>query len=532
MGARQRKKRIADLTLGLHAAPRVRIDMQQHVLGRREQRAVGLAPEPMEQVQPLFVGGDHLRLDRERVAATAFVEMTEMRLDRVEAPMARQIGGIDPDPRQHRVGRLAEALQVAVFGHVAVVVDPLGRHLAPPGREQRGTRVGRLPLGQGPRMRRDDRARAVVLLTQRREHRHETIVALAFELADRDTARLVVGLRRDAIDQVGGEFRRLEMRPGKLQGRPELRQEVAHAGLAAREPIDQERAHEAPAQARSVADRVVDLLGRGDAVVDEPERLAPQRFEQAIGDEAVDLLADAQHPHADAPVERGGPILRCGGGLLAAADLDQRQQVDRVERMADDEPRRIAHAGREPRRQQARRRGRDHDAGPRGAIDVAEHPDLQRLDLGEALDDEVGLADGIGDGGGDAEAPFGNRDPRHQLRLGAARVADHRLELAGEIRVGIVDGAVVAVQQEAGGPARPDDAAADEADRVAGHAGLPRLSSSRTAAGPMTAEPIAVRIVEARSTSAPLVASSPRSSQRLSSRPTRTLPPASAAIAT
>ena len=45
-------------------------------------------------------------------------------------------------------------------------------------------------------------------------------------------------------------------------------------------------------------------LDRRDVVVHEPQRLAPQRLEQAVGDEAVDLVAQAQRAHAD---RRGRP---------------------------------------------------------------------------------------------------------------------------------------------------------------------------------------------------------------------------------
>ena len=55
------------------------------------------------------------------------------------------------------------------------------------------------------------------------------------------------------------------------------------------------------------ADRIVDLLGRRDAVLDQPERFAPKRFEQSVGDEAVDLFSDMQRPHADRAIELASP---------------------------------------------------------------------------------------------------------------------------------------------------------------------------------------------------------------------------------
>ena len=81
----------------------------------------------------------------------------------------------------------------------------------------------------------------------------------------------------------------VSLRPRPGQRRAELRHEVPHARLAAGDPVGEERAHAAPAQPGAEADGVVDLLDRGDVVVDEPQRLAPQRLEQPVGDEPVDL---------------------------------------------------------------------------------------------------------------------------------------------------------------------------------------------------------------------------------------------------
>ena len=81
--------------------------------------------------------------------------------------------------------------------------------------------------------------------------------------------------------------------------------------LAACDPVRQERAHLRPAQAGAEADRIVHLLDRRDVVVHEPQRLAPERLEQAVGDEAVDLLADEERLHSERRVE----VERAGDGV-------------------------------------------------------------------------------------------------------------------------------------------------------------------------------------------------------------------------
>ena len=116
-------------------------------------------------------------------------------------------------------------------------------------------------------------------------------------------------------------------------------------------------------------------LDRRDAVVDQPQRLAPQRLQQPVGDEAVDLLSTARSGCMPTDAVDVGGALRSSPADVAAPphDLDQRQQVDRVERMADDEPLGVRHAGLQLGRQQARgRRARYTTSGRRAALAAAQ----------------------------------------------------------------------------------------------------------------------------------------------------------------
>ena len=143
---------------------------------------------------------------------------------------------------------------------------------------------------------------------------------------------------------------------------------MAHPRVAARDPVGQERAHVGPAQPCSVADRIVDLRDGGNVVVDQPERLAPERLEEPVGHEPVDLRPDVQWMHADRPVDGCGALERRRVGLPAAADLDQREQVDRVERVPDDKPLRPGQPGLQVGRPEPGRRRADdrRRPGPRG----------------------------------------------------------------------------------------------------------------------------------------------------------------------
>ncbi len=146
-----------------------------------------------------------------------------------------------------------------------VIIDPLRidlgalqhQHLAFVDRVLRGAGGGETPAEFA-----DHGTGRVIRRAQRREHRDQAIVAQSLQLADRLAGGLVVGLARDGLDQLIGELRSDQLGPGQLQRRAELVQEMPHARLAAGHAIDQERAHERPAQTRAVADRIVDL-GRG-----------------------------------------------------------------------------------------------------------------------------------------------------------------------------------------------------------------------------------------------------------------------------
>ena len=137
---------------------------------------------------------------------------------------------------------------------MTVVVDPLGQDARLPAELVRLFRRG-APLEQRALVVGERLAGADAVAAQGMQHRDEGVVALALELA--------------------------------------------HAAVAGA-PVEQERSHARPEKPRAEADRVVDLLDGRDAVVHEPERLAPQRLEQAVGDEAVDLLSHDEWVHADA----------------------------------------------------------------------------------------------------------------------------------------------------------------------------------------------------------------------------------------
>ena len=191
------------------------------------------------------------------------------------------------------------------------------------------------------------------------------------------------------------------------------------------------------------------------------KRLAPRRLEQAVADEGLDLLPDDHRLHADRRIDLAGLLDEFLGRLLAADDLDQRQQIDRVERVPDHQALGPLHRRLHVGRLDARRRGADQRVLRRMRIDLGQHAVLEVEPLRHAFLDEVGAVDRLGDGLGVADRALPRQPLGQHLLVGAPRALHHFADLARGFRIGIEDRHVDAVQHEARDPPRADDAAAD-----------------------------------------------------------------------
>ena len=121
---------------------------------------------------------------------------------------------------------------------------------------------------------------AEAAIAQTVHHLDQAVIAQRLQLADRQTRclqiHLGIALRADPVEQLVGEVGDVhQLGPRPFQRRPELGHEMAHSSLAAGDAVDQERPHEAPPQPGAEAHRVVDLGGRGHAIVHQPEGLTP-----------------------------------------------------------------------------------------------------------------------------------------------------------------------------------------------------------------------------------------------------------------
>ena len=309
------------------------------------------------------------------------------------------------------------------------------------------------------------------------------------------------------------------------------------------QPIGLEHAHLRPAQAEGITDGVVDFPDRRNAVMDQPEGLAPKRFLQPVGDEGVDLLAHHQRLHAKTRIDRTGAFDRFRRRPAPGGDLHQRQQINGVERMPDQHPFRVLHMLLQDARQQSGGRGRDDGSGRGGRVDFRKNPALEVEPLGHAFLNKAGAFHGLSERSRDAERAGGGARIAEQPVEGALGIVHRCLHRGAGIRSRVVERHVDPAQHEAGRPAAADQAAADAgcALDAAGHGALataPRfpqrflsISRSRTASGPSTRTPMFSAMAAVRRTRSALVARTPLSSQILSSSPTLMLPPASTAIA-
>src|SRR5205085_2153456 len=111
--------------------------------------------------------------------------MREMRLHGEEAAAAREVAGIDADGAEQLIGRVGEELEITALVDVAVVVDPICRHL-PRSRRARA---------EQPTLPRSERRTGAGLLDAKGlEEANEHPVALLLELAHRPRACLLVRL--------------------------------------------------------------------------------------------------------------------------------------------------------------------------------------------------------------------------------------------------------------------------------------------------------------------------------------------------
>ena len=165
------------------------------------------------------------------------------------------------------------------------------------------------------------------------------MVALGLQIVDGPRAGLIGDTVDQGARQVRGDFGidLVHGPPPGVDARHQMVEEMGHPALAAGQRENHMRAEQGQAQARPLGDGGVDIGDRGEPVFKRQQRLAPQRRLQAVGQMAGHFLVDADRVLADVVVKPQRPVDQRRVGVAAADNLDQGNQMRRVERMADDE---------------------------------------------------------------------------------------------------------------------------------------------------------------------------------------------------
>ena len=133
----------------------------------------------------------------------------------------------------------------------------------------------------------------------------------------------------------------------------------------------------------------------------------PHRLEKTIADEGVDLDPDVDRLHRHPVVGRHRCVDRALRGEVATDDLDDRHEVHRVVRMADNQPLRVGDRGLEIRGLDARGRRRNDGVGRTGRCDLLEDRHLDGRVFRNAFLDVDRFLDRLGDRADDTDTALG-----------------------------------------------------------------------------------------------------------------------------
>ncbi len=115
-----------------------------------------------------------------------------------------------------------------------------------------------------------------------------------------------------------------------MQAGPELLQEMLHPGLAPRRAVGLEQTLLCPAQSEAMGHDVVDLAGGGNAILDQPQGLAPDSLQQSVPDMGGYLGTQGNGLHTDASQDGFGTFNGGLGHHPGGHTLDNGQQVHRI----------------------------------------------------------------------------------------------------------------------------------------------------------------------------------------------------------
>lgn len=310
------------------------------------------------------------------------------------------------------------------------------------------------------------------------EEADEEVVAFGFKFVDGAAFGEAVASVNDFLGEFVGQFGGFEEGPGGLEGGAKLVDEVGHAAFAAAQVEDGEGPHHCPAQAGAVADGHVYFFDRRHVVVDHVQDFPPDCFHDPVGDKAGDFFGEFEGLFAGGAVDVHRALVEFGAGLCPRDDFDDGHEVRRVERVGDDAPFGVADVDCHFGHAVAGRAGGDEAVRGRGGVYGGEGGDFEGEPFGDVFLDEFGVGDGFFEGGDEVEfvrvgvgvqADPGERGPD---------AFDFLAEAGFGIRGRVVGGDGHPVAEEVRGPARANDAGANDGDAGGEVNGQLRISNS------------------------------------------------------
>ena len=235
-------------------------------------------------------------------------------------------------------------------------------------------------------------------------------------------------------------------------------------------------------------DRLVEVRGRDVAVLDEAEGFGNEGGLEAVQDEALDLALDHDRHLTRVLEQRLGLGDDVGVAIAGRHQLDERDEMGRIDGMRHDHARPAWKRLAEERARDVRGRAREDGFRCGTAVELREDRALGRKRLRDAFLDIVGIGHGLGEALSQRYAP---KRLRRRLieepgsRQGLQSRPDGIGYRAHRLRVRVEDGDRSAGARKDDGPRPPDQASTYDADlpsRNRWHAALPAFSRLYTSA--------------------------------------------------
>ena len=141
-------------------------------------------------------------------------------------------------------------------------------------------------------------SRAPIMELEALHDSHQIIVTDSLQIPNGVHSGLHIGLRDDFLNQILTQFRNIgQFAPRPFQCRSKLRNEVAYSPFTSGNPVGFKQSHLRPAHSKTKTNRIIQLLGGGHIITDEPQSLAPNGLLQTVCNEGLYFFTQNQRFH-------------------------------------------------------------------------------------------------------------------------------------------------------------------------------------------------------------------------------------------